>query len=297
MEIRVLEYFLAIAEEENISKAAKRLHISQPSLSKQMKQLEERYGKVFFIRGNRQIKLTEDGLLLKKRAEEIISLVHKSEFELMSDTHNLSGNIYIGSGESKSMECIAKVIHEIQQQYPKIHFHIISGNSEYVSDALDKGIIDFGVFIEPVNLTSYESLTLPRSDTWGLLIQKQHPLSNQKTITSEVLKKLPLICSRQTMKDHRIAKLLNVADEELHIVATYNLLYNASLLVKEGVGCAVCLENLIENSEQSNIKFIPFHPPISAKVHFAWKKSATFTNSAKLFLQYMQNYIKKQSDS
>ncbi len=296
MEIRTLRYFLAIAQEENISKAATSLHISQPALSRAMKELEQQYQKQLFIRGNRKIQLTQDGVLLKRRAEEIIHLIDKTETELACDAKDLAGEISIGGGESQAMRYVAKSIQRIQQQFPFIHFHLFSGNGDDVSEQLNKGLLDFAIFIEPVNLESYEYIILPTQDTWGLLVSKKHELAHKKSIEASDLANLPLICSRQTLTQEKFNTFFGGNQAQLNIVATYNLLFNASLLVKEGVGCALCLQHLITSDEQSDLVFIPLQPALKANVYFAWKKYQTFSEPAKHFLQTIKEDIKRQSN-
>ena len=182
MELRVLQYFLAIAREETILGAAERLHMTQPTLSRQMKELEEELGKQLFIRGNRKITLTDDGMLLRQRAEEIVTLVEKTESDIMLSDASLSGDIYIGAGETDGMRLIAKVMHKCCEVYPNIKFHIFSGNSQDVADKIEKGLLDFGIFVEPADISKYDFIKLPSCDTWGLLMRKDSPLANKESI-------------------------------------------------------------------------------------------------------------------
>lgn len=229
MEFRVLQYFLAIAREETISKAAESLHITQPTLSRQMKGLEEQLGKQLFIRGNRKINLTEEGILLRQRAEEIISLVEKTESEIIHSDTTISGDIYIGSGETEGMRILAKVIDTCHKEYPKIKFHLYSGNSQDVVEKIENGLIDFGVLIEPADISKYDFIKIPVKDKWGVLMRKDSPIASLKSITADTLKKLPLICSSQEIVKNEISGWLNDDYNKLNIVATYNLIYNASL--------------------------------------------------------------------
>lgn len=290
MEFRVLQYFLAIAREETISKAAESLHITQPTLSRQMKGLEEQLGKQLFIRGNQKINLTEEGILLRQRAEEIISLVEKTESEIMHSDTTISGDIYIGSGETEGMRILAKVIDTCHKEYPKIKFHLYSGNSQ---DVVENGLIDFGVLIEPADISKYDFIKIPVKDKWGVLVRKDSPIASLKSITADTLKKLPLICSSQEIVKNEISGWLNDDYNKLNIVATYNLIYNASLLVEEGSGYALGLDKLINTSGNSKLCFIPLEPKLEVGLTLIWKKYHLFSKAASYFLNQLRKEINK----
>lgn len=293
MEFRVLQYFLAIAREETISKAAESLHITQPTLSRQMKGLEEQLGKQLFIRGNRKINLTEEGILLRQRAEEIISLVEKTESEIMHSDTTISGDIYIGSGETEGMRILAKVIDTCHKEYPKIKFHLYGGNSQDVVEKIENGLIDFGVLIEPADISKYDFIKLPVKDKWGVLMRKDSPIASLKSITADTLKKLPLICSSQEIVKNEISGWLNDDYNKLNIVATYNLIYNASLLVEEGSGYALGLDKLINTSGNSKVCFIPLEPKLEVGLTLIWKKYHLFSKAASYFLNQLRKEINK----
>lgn len=293
MEFRVLQYFLAIAREETISKAAESLHITQPTLSRQMKGLEEQLGKQLFIRGNRKINLTEEGILLRQRAEEIISLVEKTESEIMYSDTTISGDIYIGSGETEGMRILAKVIDTCHKEYPKIKFHLYSGNSQDVVEKIENGLIDFGVLIEPADISKYDFIKLPVKDKWGVLMRKDSPIASLKSITADTLKKLPLICSSQEIVKNEISGWLNDDYNKLNIVATYNLIYNASLLVEEGSGYALGLDKLINTSGNSKLCFIPLEPKLEVGLTLIWKKYHLFSKATSYFLNQLRKEINK----
>ena len=293
MEFRVLQYFLAIAREETISKAAESLHIPQPTLSRQMKGLEEQLGKQLFIRGNRKINLTEEGILLRQRAEEIISLVEKTESEIMHSDTTISGDIYIGSGETEGMRILAKVIDTCHKEYPKIKFHLYSGNSQDVVEKIENGLIDFGVLIEPADISKYDFIKIPVKDKWGVLMRKDSPIASLKSITADTLKKLPLICSSQEIVKNEISGWLNDDYNKLNIVATYNLIYNASLLVEEGSGYALGLDKLINTSGNSKLCFIPLEPKLEVGLTLIWKKYHLFSKAASYFLNQLRKEINK----
>ena len=293
MEFRVLQYFLAIAREETISKAAESLHITQPTLSRQMKGLEEQLGKQLFIRGNRKINLTEEGILLRQRAEEIISLVEKTESEIMHSDTTISGDIYIGSGETEGMRILAKVIDTCHKEYPKIKFHLYSGNSQDVVEKIENDLIDFGVLIEPADISKYDFIKLPVKDKWGVLMRKDSPIASLKSITADTLKKLPLICSSQEIVKNEISGWLNDDYNKLNIVATYNLIYNASLLVEEGSGYALGLDKLINTSGNSKLCFIPLEPKLEVGLTLIWKKYHLFSKATSYFLNQLRKEINK----
>lgn len=293
MEFRVLQYFLAIAKEETISGAAESLHITQPTLSRQMKELEEHLGKQLFIRGNRKINLTEEGILLRQRAEEIISLVEKTESEIMHSDTTISGDIYIGSGETEGIRILAKVIDTCHKEYPKIKFHLYSGNSQDVIEKIENGLIDFGVLIEPADISKYDFIKLPVKDSWGVLMRKDSPIASLKSITADTLKKLPLICSNQEIVKNEISGWLNDDYNKLNIIATYNLIYNASLLVEEGSGYALGLDKLINTSGNSKLCFVPLEPKLEVGLTLIWKKYHLFSKAASYFLNQLRKEINK----
>lgn len=288
MDIRVLQYFLAVAREESISRAAECLHMSQPPLSRQMKELEEELGVQLLIRGSRKVTLTPEGQILRKRAEELVSLMHKTEKEIRSPDDSLSGDIYIGAGETEAMGKLAKVAKALQAEHPGIHYNIISGDAKEVTEQLDKGLLDFGVLLDPVDLTKYDSLPIPAKDTFGVLMRKDSPLAARKTVTAEDLRSLPLLVSRQTLDGGGLYALLQCTEQELNIVATYTLIYNASLLVAEGFGYALCLDKLI-NTHGSDLCFRPLSPANEIGMRLVWKRNQLFSRPAFLFLSALQN--------
>lgn len=294
MEIKNLEFFLAVAKKENISAAAKYLHISQPSVSRQLMDLEKELGVTLFIRGNRKITLTEDGILLKKRAEEIVELIDKTKDEFKSPRSTITGNIYIGAGETYVMHLLAKIIKEIQEEYSNIKFHIFSGNADDVKERLDKGLLDFGFLIEPADITKYKAIELPAKDTWGLLMRKDSKLASKEVITPKDLWNVPLISSRQALVTNQFSKWLKKDFNKLNVVATYNLLYNASLLVEEGVGYALTLDKLINLTPNSNLCFKKLEPTLEAKLDIVWKKTQVFSKASALFLERLEYHFKNQ---
>lgn len=283
MELRVLQYFLAVAREQSISGAAEFLHLSQPTLSRQIKDMEKELGKQLLIRGNRRITLTEEGMILCKRAEEIMELVKKTENEITLSDESIAGDIYIGAGESNSVGYIAKAANALRREYPLVHFHIESGDAQTVYEQLDKGLIDFGLLFGNIDLTKYNSISLPTKDTWGVLIPKDSELAKRDVITPNDLIKEPLIVSRQGITRGELQNWFKLPEEKLNVVATYNLLYNASLLVEEGVGYALCLDKII-NTSNCNLCFKPLYPKLEVSMSIVWKKHQVFSKASNKFL-------------
>ena len=289
MELRVLKYFLAVTREENITAAAEKLHITQPTLSKQLMDLEDELGKKLFIRGKRKITLTEEGIFLKKRAAEIVELANKTESEIKMQDDIVGGEIYIGGGETESMHFIAQTIKNLTIKYPQIRFHMFSGNGEDVEERLDKGLIDFGVFVGLTDLKKYNYLKLKSFDTWGLLMRKGCPLAQNKTISPKDIDKIPILCSRQALIQNELAGWLGYSFDKLNIIGTYNLIYNASVMVDEGIGCALAIDGLINTTGNSRLCFRPLESEIKADTIIAWKKHKAFSKSAEKFLEYLQD--------
>lgn len=283
MELRVLQYFLAVAQEQNISAAAQSLHLTQPTLSRQLKELEEELGKQLMVRGNRKITLTEEGMLLRKRAEEILELVGRTEQEVMRSDDTVSGDIYIGTGETDGVRQIARAANHLQVDYPGIRFHIVSGDAVDVCERLDKGLLDFGVLLGDIDKIKYHYMELPMKDTWGVLMRRDSPLAHRESISPGDLWDKPLILSRQVDNKSGLYRWLRREPSELHTVATYNLIYNASLMVDEGMGYAFTLAKLV-NTTGSNLCFRPLEPRLELGMYLVWKKSQIFSKAAALFL-------------
>lgn len=290
MELRVLRYFLAVAREQSISAAAEALHLSQPTLSTQLKAMEDELGKQLFIRrgkGIRKVVLTEEGMLLRKRAEEILALVQKTEMEIQVSGSSIVGDVYIGAGETDIVRLFARAAKAIQRKYPDIHYHLSSGNAEYVLESLDKGLIDFGLLYGVLDRSKYEAITLPTADAFGVLMRKDAPIAEKPVITPEDLWDKPLIVSQQEERDGwPVAAWMRRDIAKLNIVATYNLIFNASLMVDEGLGYAICFDKLI-NTTGSTLCFRPLDPPIYATAHIVWKKYQVFSKAPAKFLEQL----------
>lgn len=294
MELRVLRYFLAVAREESISGAAESLHVSQPTLSRQLMDMEEDLGTKLFIRGNRKISLTDEGMFLRRRAQEIVDLVDKTEAAFNTSDEMVSGDVYIGGGETDAMRIIAKTVYKLRKEFPHIHYHLFSGNADDVTEHLDRGLLDFGILIEPADIKKYDFLRLPATDTWGLLMRKDSPLAEKEYIAPFDLTGLPLICSRQTLVRNEISGWLGDDFEKLNVIASYNLIYNAALMVDEGVGYALCLDKLVNTSNLSHLSFKPLIPKICSGLDIVWKKYQVFSRAAQIFLNAVQQEINSQ---
>lgn len=295
MELRVLQYFLAVAREQNISAAAQSLHLTQPTLSRQLKELEEELGKQLLIRGNRKLTLTEEGMLLRKRAEEILELVDRTEKEVTQANTTISGDIYIGTGETDGVREIARIAHQIQERYPGILFHMVSGDAVDVCDRLYKGLLDFGILLGDLDKNRYPFVELPMRDTWGVLMRRDSPLAQQEAVSPQDLWDKPLIFSRQVDNKSGLYRWLGRDPSTLRTVATYNLIYNASLMVDEGMGYAFTLDKLV-NTTGSNLCFRPLSPRLELRMYLVWKKSRGFSKAAEVFLAHLQQQLGAADD-
>ena len=288
IETRLLQYFLAIAEEQSITRAAEYLHISQPTLSKQMMDLEESLGKQLLVRGKKKVTLTEDGAFLRNRAQEIISLVENTETSFRGSEHDIAGDVFIGCGEHRSTYPIMQMIHSIQVEHPNIHFHFFSSNADAIVERLDKGLLDMGFLLEPEINPRYDYHKLPLCENWGVLMRKDSPLASQKSITFEELSALPVIMPSQTSHNKRITTFWPDAMASPHVVASYNLIYNAGLMVEAGMGYALCIDNLINTEGGHPLTFVPLAPPLRSNVYLFTKKYQVFSKASKLFLDRLQ---------
>ena len=291
MELRVLQYFLSVAREQSISSAAESLHLSQPTLSTQLKALEEELGKRLLIRGtkgSRKVLLTEEGMILRKRAEEILELVRMTESEISLSDEIIAGDVYIGTGESDMIRIFARAAKSLQEKYPDIHYHILSGNASFVQEHLDRGLIDFGVVYVPVDTNIYNSIKIPVRDIWGVLMRKDAPLAEKEFIQPQDLWDKPLIVSVQKTDAWPMAKWIQHDVAKLNVVATYNLVFNASLMVAEGLGYAICFDKLINVSGDSNLCFRPLSPRMEAEASIIWKRDQVFSKAAQKFIDALQ---------
>lgn len=291
IETRLLQYFLAVAEEQSITKAAEYLHISQPTLSKQMMDLEEALGRQLLVRGRKKITLTEEGTFLRGRAQEIISLMDKTESAFRENEQSISGDVYLGCGEHRSTFTIMQIIRSIQEEYPDIRFHFFSSNADAIIERLDKGLLDMGFLLEPEITPRYDYKKLPLREAWGILMRKDSPLADVETISFAMLADLPLIMPSQTSNRGRMKAYFTEANVNPHVVSTYNLIYNAGLMVEAGIGYALCIDELINTAGSHPLTFRPLSPRLHSDVYLFTKKYQVFSKAAKLFLSRLEANI------
>lgn len=292
MELRVLRYFLTVAREGSVTGAANFLRVTQPTLSRQIKELEEELGVQLLVRHSHSVTLTTEGMRLRQRAEEILDMVEKTESEFVPAKETIQGEVHIGGGETQAMRLVAEVIHDMRREYPGIHYQLHSGNAIDVAERLDKGLLDFGIFIQPADIAKYDSLELPAKDVWGVLMRKDSPLANAKTIKRKDLVGVPLMCSRRAMARGKLRNILGdwfgKDFDKLNIVATYNLIFNAAIMVERGIGYALSLDGLSNTAATSNLCFRLLEPKLESGLNIAWKKYHIFSPAAKVFLKNIQ---------
>jgi len=291
MDIRVLRYFVAIAQEQNISHAAVLLHVSQPALSRQMADLETNLGTQLFIRGKRHLQLTQDGYYLLERAQEIISLVDKTTYNLQKQDV-ISGTLDIGTGESTAIACVMETIRQIIHQYPEVHVNFHSGDSESIQSELNSGILEFGIIMGRQELANYHTLTLPEKNIWGLLMRSDEPLAKRKVIHPSDLIGRPLLTSRQAFQRNIFRDWSHDLFEQFNFIGTYNLIFNASLLIKTGACMALTYKDLADTSSDNNLVFRPLEPQLTDTNTLIWSKNRKLPDVDKLFLELLQKNIK-----
>jgi len=284
MELRVLRYFLEVARERSITRAAERLHISQPTLSKQLKDLEGELGKKLFVRGSHDVKLTDEGMLLRKRAEDILSMADKTVDEFRSLGEFTGGDVWVGCAESEGIKHLARCFKALLERYPGLRLHLQSGNSADVTERLDRGLLDFAVIVHEVDLSKYNYLPMPAIDRYGVLMRKDNLLAGKETVQVDDLLDVPLICSRQGITED-YPKVFQEKMDSLRIVATFNLAYNAGVLVREGVGCALTFDKLADTSAESDLTFRPLEPALETRMYLIWKKYQVFSPAAEILLR------------
>lgn len=293
IETRLFHYFLAIAREKNITKAAESLYVTQSTLSKQMMDLEQQLGKQLFIRGKRKITLTEEGIFLRNRAQEIMALIENTESAFQTDSTHLCGDITIGCGETIVMDYIADLFFAFHAQYPEVKFHTHSGDADTVLERLDMGLADMGLLLGPIRQERYDYLNIHRKDIFGLLMPENCILAEQEFINIDQLKTLPLIMAEQTFSGHQDLDWFGTDESVLNVVATYNLIHNATYLVERGVGYALCLDQLV-NTAGRNLAFRPITPELSVDLYIVTKKYQAFSPAAKAFLNLLKQTISHQ---
>lgn len=292
MEIRVLKYFLTVSREESITKAAEMLHITQPTLSRQLMQLEEELGVKLFVRGKSRIILTDEGMLLRRRAEEIVDLANRTAREFSEQDNLIGGEIFIGAGETNAMHLLANLIKKFNKEYPQVKYNLYSGNADEIKERIDKGLIDIGLLTEPVNIEKYEFTRLPNKERWGVLMQKDSPLAKKEYIKPEDLVNMPIINTKRSIVQNEIENWFGVHYEKLNIIATYNLIYNAAIMVEEGLGYAICFEKLVNINDETNLCFKPFYPMLETGAVIVWKKHQVFSTATAKLIERIINALK-----
>lgn len=292
MELRVLNYFLAIAREENFTKAANILHVTQPTLSRQIADLERELGVKLFNRSNHNIVLTEDGMILKRRAQEILSLADKTKRDFLQKDDALSGTISIGSGEFRSTEYLAKIIAEFRNKYPNVKYEIYSGNANNIRDYIERGLLDIGLMSEPIDMRKYNFVSMPVKEQWGVFAPGDSPLSAKESISPEDLKGMTIVTATGDFNQSRIGKWLGDYREQVEIAATANLPYNEAVLAKENIGVMLSI-NL--NCIYENLRFIPLRPVLEVSTVLAWKKEQIFPAATSAFIDFAMQYLKSIS--
>lgn len=288
MEIRTLRYFLAVAREENMTRAAETLHVTQPTLSKQLKSLEEELGQKLFTRHSFNIRLTDEGMLLRNRAEDLVRMADKIEQEFVSMDDITGGELYLGLAESYQIKFLAQNIREFKKLYPNLHYHITSGDTEQIADKLDKGLLDFLVLAELPDSRRYEYIEFPESDIWGLIVPADDPLSAKKQIRIKDLKNIPLFCSDQAWNND-IKKWAGNDFSDLCLEGSFRLAYNGSIFAREGLGYLLTFDKLVDTSTESGLVFIPLYPRLETRLYIAWNRHQAFTPIAERFLNLLKS--------
>ena len=291
MEIRTLRYFLAVAREENMTKAAELLHVTQPTLSKALRSLEEELGKKLFERHSFSISLTDEGILLRDRAEDLVTMADKIEREFLTLDDIAGGDLYLGLGESYQIRYLARAIRSLKNLYPKINYHITSGDTEQVTEKLDKGLLDFAVLCDTPDARKYNYIEFPQADIWGVVMPTDCKLAKKKTVRADDLVGLPLFCSQQSWQND-IPRWAGEKMNELKLEGSFRLSYNSSLFVMEGLGYLLTFDKLINTSEESGLAFRPLSPKLETKLFLIWNKYQTFTPIAERFLEQIRASFK-----
>ncbi len=293
MELRVLNYFLAIAREENFTKAARQLHVTQPTLSRQIADLERELGVKLFIRSNHNIVLTEEGMILKRRAQEILTLADRTKQDFLQKDQNLSGTISIGSGEFRSTEYLAEIIAAFRKEHPGVKYEIYSGNAGNIRDYIERGLLDIGLMSEPVDMRRYNFINMPIREQWGVFVPEHSPLSEKKSITPEDLSGMSIVTATGDFNQSRIGKWLGNFRQQVEIAATANLPYNEAVLAKENIGVMIGIDL---NCAYEGLRFIPLNPVLEVSTVLGWKKDQIFSAATSSFIDFAEKYMESVSD-
>lgn len=292
MELRTLQYFLTVAREGNITRAADILHITQPTLSRQLQQLEQELGTELFVRG-RNFTLTDSGVILRRRAEEVIDLLYKIESEIAA-ADDVAGIISIGSGALKSSQFLPEVMSAFQKLHPKVRFEIYSNSSQYIKERLDRGLLDFGIMLEPVDIEEYEYLRLPGRERWGLFMRADNPLAQKSSISRSDLLGVPLIIPSRLYVQKEISNWLGADINKLNVLATVNMMTHAAMFINSGAACGLTIEGTVDLFEDSKMVFKPLNPRLELTAVLAWKRFHSLSGAAAKFLEYFKEYLKSK---
>ncbi|MDO4296681.1 MAG: LysR family transcriptional regulator [bacterium] len=290
MDLRVLKYFLAVAREENITRAAESVHITQPSLSRQMQQLEEELHTTLFHRGKHRIALTEDGLLLHRRAQELVTLAEKTEAEFLNKKKTLIGRIAIGSGEFKNSRFLFDVVAAFRREHPQVYLDIYSGNSDNIKEQIENGLLDLGLLLEPVEVSRYEFLRLPEQEEWTALVDERTELAKKERLTPKDLADMPLFLTTRTMVQKELMSWFGSYADKLNIIATGNLNYNLVIMARSENG--VCM-NLKRDCHYEGMREIPLYPPLKSGNLLVWKKAQVYPAAVTEFIKFFRQYVQK----
>ena len=290
MELRVLKYFLTVADEGNITRAADILHVTQPTLSRQLMELEDELGTVLLIRGKRFVTLTDEGFLFKQQAETIVSLADKLEHTFTDQKDVICGTIRIGATEAVGGRILAAYMKEFREKYPDVQFDLYNGMADNIKEMVEHGLLDMGLVMEPIDTAKFEYIRLPQKETWGILIQKDHELAEKENINVEDIKQYPLIMPGRENAKNQILHWMRCEESALNIPAYYNILSNAALLVEVGMGCAVCLDGALSIHADPEICFRKIFPTQVTRSVILWKKNHLFSHATSLFLQTIQEH-------
>ncbi|MDO4279972.1 MAG: LysR family transcriptional regulator [Lachnoclostridium edouardi] len=292
MEVRILRYFLAVAREENITKAAEILHITQPTLSRQLNQLEEEVGVRLFERGSRKIVLTNEGLLLRRRAEEIIALVDKTERELIIQEEVLEGTISIGCGELQAVQVLPELFRSFSEKYPQVNYDLFTANADQVKEQMEAGILDIGLLLEPINIDKYNFIRLPVKERWVVLMRPDDPLAQKEWVTAQDLERLPIIMARRSNVQNELANWFGSRFQNLHILFKSNFSTNAAIMVQDGQGYALIVEGVTGNLwDQNKICSRPLYPELLSTCVLAWKRQQPFSKATTKFLEHIKSVL------
>lgn len=291
MEIRILRYFLTVVREESITKASEVLHITQPTLSRQLAQMEKDLGVKLFDRGTRKIKLTNEGILLRRRAEEILQLVDKTEKELVEQEEQVEGKISMGCGEIAAVQLLSQIIKSFRQKYPLVTFDIFTATADLVKEQMDKGLLDIGLFLEPVDMEKYEFTRLDIGEKWVVLMRSDDPLAARETITAQNLSELPLILPRRMNVQNELASWFGSYYDRLNVVFTSNLSTNSSIMVNSGLAYSLVIEGAVPFLDHSKVTYRPLDPPLTATSVLAWKRGQPFSLATTKFIQHIQCFL------